>query len=71
MSKQAFNDFNLIQQDPEISNLLTDILNDYVDKTAFGLSKITHQAGSPWSLTGRGVINPTLIAETFIRGAEQ
>lgn len=28
-------------------NLFTDILTDYGDKTAFWLSKITHQAGSP------------------------
>lgn len=55
----------------EVSSLLHDILIDYGDKTAFGLSKITHQAGSPWSLTGSGVISPTLIAETFIRGTEK
>lgn len=71
LTKSAFDDYNLIQKDSEISDLLTDILNDYGDKTAAGLSKITHQTGSPWSLTGTGVINPTLIAETFIRGAEQ
>ncbi|KRK88286.1 type II TA system antitoxin MqsA family protein [Lentilactobacillus sunkii] len=71
LTKRAFDDYNLIQKDSEISDLLTDILNDYGDKTAAGLSKITHQTGSPWSLTGSGVINPTLIAETFIRGAEQ
>ncbi|MDN6595932.1 MAG: DUF4065 domain-containing protein [Lentilactobacillus parabuchneri] len=71
LDKQAFDDYNLIQKDNEISGLLNDILKDYGDKTAAGLSKITHQPGSPWSLTVSGVINPSLIAETFVRGTEK
>ena len=69
---EAFTDFSLIQGSHAIAALLSGVLRDYGDQTASGLSKITHQAGSPWSLTEQGApINPTLIAETFIRGAEQ
>lgn len=72
LDEKAFKDFSLVQEDVEITTLLRGILDDYGDQTASGLSKITHQAGSPWSLTNQGaVINPTLIAETFARGAEQ
>lgn len=71
LEEDAFTDFNSVQKDPEISHLLSDVLKDYGDMTAFGLSKITHQPGSPWSLTGRGPINPSLIAESFMRGVEQ
>ncbi|AMV61179.1 Prophage ps3 protein 01 [Pediococcus damnosus] len=67
----AFDDFSEIQANSEISGLLSEILDDYGEKTAAGLSRITHQAGSPWSLTGQGVINPTLIAETFARNVEE
>ncbi len=72
LDKQTFKDFNSVQANVEISTLLRGILDDYGDQTASGLSKITHQAGSPWSLTNQGaIINPTLIAETFARGTEQ
>lgn len=67
----AFDDFSKIQADTEIASLLANILDDYGEKTAAGLSRITHHPGSPWSLTVQGVINPTLIAETFARNVEQ
>ncbi|MDN6900673.1 type II toxin-antitoxin system antitoxin SocA domain-containing protein [Oenococcus sicerae] len=72
LEKQAFTDFSSVQENTEIVTLLKGILDDYGDQTASGLSKVTHQAGSPWSLTNQGaIINPTLIAETFARGSEQ
>lgn len=72
MDAQVFDDFSAIQRDHEISDLLMEILNDFGDYTASGLSRITHRAGSPWSRTeSYGVINPTVIETTFVKGIEQ
>ncbi|BDR58046.1 type II toxin-antitoxin system antitoxin SocA domain-containing protein [Xylocopilactobacillus apicola] len=70
LEDEAFEDYSNIQSDSDISNLLLGILNDYGDFTASGLSAITHQPGSPWSLTEHGIINPTLIEQNFSRGVE-
>ena len=70
--KQAFEDYNLVSSDVEISNLLQKIDEDYSDYTASGLSRITHRAGSPWSMTEKGKpIEDQLIFDQFTRTEEQ
>ncbi|GAX07117.1 hypothetical protein IWT25_02465 [Secundilactobacillus pentosiphilus] len=62
----AYNDYELIENDPEISRVLMEIENDYGDKTAVALRNITHQPGSPWSQTSQGYpIDETLILRVF------
>ena len=69
--KQAFEDYNLVSSDVEISNLLQKIDEDYSDYTASGLSRITHRAGSPWSMTEKGKpIEDQLIFDQFTRTEE-
>lgn len=69
--KQAFEDYNLVSSDVEISNLLQKIDEDYSDYTASGLSRITHRAGSPWSMTEKGKpIEDQLILAQFTRTEE-
>ena len=73
---QAFADFNLIEENDMMSEFLHQILNDYDDKNAYGLSQITHQSNSPWSITSDGgrtfgaVMSPLLIADKFAQGHE-
>ncbi|MDF7683734.1 DUF4065 domain-containing protein [Lactobacillus sp. ESL0679] len=71
LNDKAFADFSEIAKDAEITGILNEILQDYGNQTAYSLSKITHQLGSPWSLTEKGkIINPNSIIETFSRGIE-
>ena len=49
----------------------TKINEDYSDYTASGLSRITHRAGSPWSMTEKGkTIEDQLILAQFTRTDE-
>lgn len=67
--EQAFEDYNLVSQDREIMELLTKVNNDYLNYSAYWLSKQTHQPGSPWSLTlDHEVIKDQLIFEAFKNG---
>ncbi|QVI34361.1 toxin-antitoxin system, antitoxin component, Xre domain protein [Lacticaseibacillus chiayiensis] len=70
LDKKAFNDFNLVEQDDNVAALLREVDDDFGDYSASGLVKLTHQPGSPWSITGSGVISPLLIKETFKRHQE-
>ena len=76
IDEQAFADFNAIEENDIMSEFLHQILHDYDDKNAYGLSQITHQPESPWSITSDGgqtfgaVISPLLIAEKFTQGHE-
>lgn len=71
LDDQAFDDYSLIQADSEISRLLKDIERDYGDTTAAGLSRITHQIGSPWHDTPTGrTIDDKLIMQTFLNNKE-
>jgi len=68
----AFDDYNHVQADQEITDLLSSIQRDYGDQTAASLSRITHQPGSPWSLTSTNqVIEPALIQATFKKHVER
>ncbi|WP_236652643.1 Panacea domain-containing protein, partial [Lactobacillus helveticus] len=69
--KQAFEDYNLVSSDAEINDLLQKIDEDYSDYTASGLSRITHRAGSPWSMTEKGKpIKDQLIFDQFTKTEE-
>lgn len=70
--QEAFADYNLVSQDKEIADLLVKVNKDYVSYNAARLSKQTHKAGSPWSLTpDRHVIADQLIFESFKQGKEE
>lgn len=70
--KEAMDDYNLVSQDTEIAKLLSKVNKDYINYNAAGLSKQTHQKGSPWDLTpDREVIPDRLIFDTFKRGVEE
>ena len=70
-NKQAFEDYNLVSSDAEINDLLQKIDEDYSDYTASGLSRITHRAGSPWSMTEKGKpIKDQLIFDQFTKTEE-
>lgn len=67
-NKQAFEDYNLVSSDAEINDLLQKIDEDYSDYTASGLSRITHRAGPPWSMTEKGKpIKDQLIFDQFTK----
>ena len=69
--KKAFEDYNLVSSDSEVNDLLQKIYQDYSDYTASGLSRITHRAGSPWSMTEKGqVISDRLIFDQFTKTEE-
>lgn len=69
--EQAFEDYNLVSSDAEINDLLQKIDEDYSDYTASGLSRITHRAGSPWSMTEKGKpIKDQLIFDQFTKTEE-
>ncbi|MGZ1178506.1 Panacea domain-containing protein [Lactobacillus delbrueckii subsp. bulgaricus] len=75
-SKEAFDDYNLVSKDGDISHLLR-LVNEayikaYINYSASGLSQKTHQPGSPWSLTDDGrIIKDQLIFDTFSNGLEE
>lgn len=70
--EEAMNDFNIVSQDTEISELLSKVNEDYIDYNAARLSKQTHQPGSPWSMTRQGeVIKDQLIFDAFKYGADE
>lgn len=70
--EKAFEDYNLVSTDKEINDLLQNVSKDYGDYTAAGLSRITHRAGSPWSLTASGQeINDQLILDCFSKKEEK
>lgn len=70
--EEAINDYNLVSQDNEIANLLEKVNQDYINYNAARLSKLTHQPGSPWSLTpDRMIIKDQLIFDSFSRGIEE
>ncbi|MEO5285994.1 type II toxin-antitoxin system antitoxin SocA domain-containing protein [Limosilactobacillus allomucosae] len=65
----AFEDYNLVAQDKEITELLTRVNNDYLNYSAYWLSRQTHQPGSPWSMTPEHkVIKDQLIFDAFKNG---
>ena len=71
-SKEAFDDYNLVSKDSDISHLLRLVNEDYINYSASGLSQKTHQPGSPWSLTDDGkIIKDQLIFDTFSNGLEE
>ncbi|AKP64279.1 phage-related infection protein [Levilactobacillus koreensis JCM 16448] len=71
LDDNAFTDYSLVQADPEIAQLLISIQNDYGNQTAASLSRITHQKGSPWSVTSaEKPIAPDLIGTTFSQHKE-
>lgn len=65
LEKSAFEDFNLVQSDRKIADLLRKVDNDFRGYTAAGLVHLTHRKGSPWDVTRSGVIAPQLIKKTF------
>ncbi|WP_373443646.1 type II toxin-antitoxin system antitoxin SocA domain-containing protein [Lacticaseibacillus paracasei] len=65
LEKEAFDDYNLIESDDEVADLLNQVVDDFGGYSASGMVKLTHQKGSPWAITGSGVIKPLLIEETF------
>ncbi|GAX00070.1 type II toxin-antitoxin system antitoxin SocA domain-containing protein [Secundilactobacillus mixtipabuli] len=66
LDDDAYHDHDLIETDSEVSRLLTEIEDEYGDKTAVELRNITHQPGSPWNQTLQGrPIDKTLILKTF------
>lgn len=70
--EEAMEDYNLISQDNEITDLLSKVDEDYIDYNAARLSSQTHRPGSPWSLTpDREIIKDQLIFDTFKRGIEE
>lgn len=70
--KAAMNDYNLVSQDEEITNLLSNVNDDFINYNASRLSNQTHQPGSPWNLTQMGkVIKDQLIFDTFRQGNEK
>lgn len=70
--KEAMDDYNLVSQDNEICELLSNINEDYLDYNAARLSKQTHLQGSPWNLTAAGeIIKDQLIFKTFKDGEEK
>lgn len=72
LNDTAFNDYNNIQADSTIANLLADVQADFGSWTATALSRITHQQNSPWSATQPNqAINPQLIQQSFTQGLEQ
>ncbi|MFK5586463.1 Panacea domain-containing protein [Lactobacillus delbrueckii] len=71
-SKEAFDDYNLVSKDGDISHLLRLVNEAYINYSASGLSQKTHQPGSPWSLTDDGkIIKDQLIFDTFSNGLEE
>ncbi|MEY8585164.1 type II toxin-antitoxin system antitoxin SocA domain-containing protein [Lactobacillus sp. AN1001] len=70
-SKEAMDDYTTVSQDNEISELLDNVNQCYINYNAARLSKLTHQPGSPWNMTpDRMIIKDQLIFDTFSRGIE-
>lgn len=69
---QVMEDGNSVYADLDISKLLKQVSDDYVDYSTTRLAKLTKQAGSPWSLTKEHhVIADEKILETFENGKEE
>lgn len=66
IDEEALNDYSEVSQNKELVELLKGVNDSYGNYTAFGLSKITHKPGSPWSQTEQNdVISDQKIFQAF------
>lgn len=64
---ERFNGLTVLDQDPN-----EEASSYFINYNASRLSKLTHQLGSPWSLTpNRMIIKDQLIFDSFNRGIEK
>lgn len=69
---QVMEDSSNVYADLDVSKLLKQVSDDYLDYSTTRLVKLTKQAGSPWSLTkDHHVIDDEKILKTFENGNEE